>query len=220
MVLLGQMESTLLTSFLKASKIKRWLANPEAPPIVRQIKSLYDRIYTPNTADNGDMDDEGTPQTRGINGLAIPKDLRPLLRNNEVEIHLQARLKRDGFIYARSTTHKGNSQVFFYPNGDKKLAPVAGIIQYIYSESAKSNITFLAVQRALPADASTIDPFAKYMHWPARLYKSRFDHPCERIQSSWIAGHFARWDYTSDHMVVVSLNRVSALISYLLLLSD
>ena len=48
---LGQMESTLLISFLKVSKIKWSLADPQNPSIIRDIKSLFDKVYSP-----GDLD--------------------------------------------------------------------------------------------------------------------------------------------------------------------
>ena len=73
-------------------------------------------------------------------------------------------MKQEGVIYSTSKTHKGNSQIFFYPNGDRTLAPVAGFIQYIYSEGKKSNKTLLAVKCAITVDKSVTDPFAKYMH--------------------------------------------------------
>ena len=108
------MESTLLTSFLKASKIRQWLTNPQAPSIIREIQSLYDRIYTPNSADAADTtNDDNKLPTRGLAGLAIPKDLQPLLHPGDIEIHLQARLKQEGVIYLTSKTHEGNSQIFF-----------------------------------------------------------------------------------------------------------
>ena len=203
------MESTLLTSFLKASKIKRWLANSQASPIIPEIKSLYNRIYASNNSDDcSSMDNEDQTQTRGLVGLSIPKDIQPLLQNNNSKIHLQVRLKCDGIVYSTYRTHRGNSQVFFHPNGNKNSAPTAGFIQYIYSVSTKPNITFLVVQRTVPMDKSVIDPFTQYMHWPTQLYKSSLNKSSEQIQSDWISGHFAQWDHTSEHMVVLPLNRV------------
>ena len=155
------MESTLLTSFLKASKIKRWLTNTQASPIIPEIKSLYDHIYASNNLDDhSSMGDEDQTQTCGLVGLSIPKDIQPLLQNNNSEIHLQARLKCDGIIYSMYQTHQGNSQVFFHPNGNKNSAPTPGFIQYIYSVSTKPNITFLVIQHTVPVDKSVIDPFA------------------------------------------------------------
>ena len=205
------MESTLLTSFLKASKIRQWLTNPQTPSIIWEIQSLYDRIYTPNSADTSDTtnDDDKLP-TWGLAGLAIPKDLQPLLCPGDIEIHLQARLKQEGVIYLTSKTHKGNSQIFFYPDGDRTLAPVVGFIQYIYSEGKKSNKTLLTVKHAITVDKSVTDPFAKYMHWPAWLYHSGLNKSCEWIPSEWISGHFVRWDVSSEHMVVLSLSWVSS----------
>ena len=89
----------------------------------------------------------------------------PLCPSN-IKIHLQARLKQDGVIYSTFKTHGGNSQIFFYPNGDRMPAPVAGFIQYIYSEGTKLNKTLLAVKHAVTVDESITDPFAKHMHWP------------------------------------------------------
>ena len=108
------MELTLLTSFLKVSKIRRWLTNPQAPPIIQEIQSLYDHIYTHNSTDAADtVNDKDKLPTQGLAGLAIPKDLQPLLCPSDIEIHLQARLKQEGVIYLTSKTHKGNSQIFF-----------------------------------------------------------------------------------------------------------
>ena len=53
---LGQMESTLLHSFLKSSKIKRWLSNPDQPSAIREIKSLFDNIYTPDSDEDGNSE--------------------------------------------------------------------------------------------------------------------------------------------------------------------
>ena len=112
------------------------------------------------------MDDEDQTQTHRLVGLSIPKDIQPLLQNNNSEIHLQARLKCDGIVYLTYWTHRGNSQVFFHPNSNKNSAPTAGFIQYIYSVGTKPNVTFLVMQRTVPMDKSVIDPFTQYMHWP------------------------------------------------------
>ena len=44
------------------------------------------------------------------------------------------------------------------------VAPVAGFIQYIYSEGTKLNKTLLAVKHAITVDKLITDLFAKYMH--------------------------------------------------------
>ena len=93
-------------------------------PIIQEIKSLYDCIYAPNNSnDGGVMDDEDETQTCALVGKAIPKDIWPLLQTNNSEIHLWARLKHDGVMHSMYQAHQGNSQVFFYPDGNKNLAP-------------------------------------------------------------------------------------------------
>ena len=102
-------------------KIRQWLTNLQAPVIIQEIQSLYDCIYTPNSTDAADtVNDQDKLPTWGLARLAIPKGLQPILCPSDIEIHLQqARLKQDGVIYLTSKTHEGNSQIFFYPNGDR-----------------------------------------------------------------------------------------------------
>ena len=156
------------------------------------------------------MNDDNKLPTWGLARLAIPKDLWPLLHPGNIEIHLYARLKQEGIIYLTYKTHEGNSQIFFYPNGDRTPAPVVGFIQYIYSEGKKSNKTLLAIKCAITVDKSITYPFAKYMHWPMQLYHSGLNKSCECIPSEWISGHFVRWDVSSEHMVVLFLSWVSS----------
>lgn len=208
------MESTLLTSFLKASKIKRWMADPSNPALVRQIKSLYDNIYSPNSTDgvstaHADELEESDDTRALLSAKKIPIDLRPLLPSPETKIRLHARFKRGGIVFSIPQTHEGNSQVYFYPNGDKLASPIPGIIRHIFTETGKRSV-FVTIQRAHPIDSSMPDPFSIYRHWPARLFKSRLSESYERIQSDWVTGHFARWDYNSDQMVMLSLSRVRA----------
>ena len=120
-------------------------------------------------------------------------------------------------MVSSSKTHEGNSQIFFYPNGDRMLAPVAGVIQYIYSEGTKLNKTLLAIKRAVAVDKSIINPFAKYMHWPMWLYHLDLKS-CEWIPLEWISGHFMRWDFSSEHIVVLLLSQVSFFSIYFLLI--
>lgn len=158
-------QSTLLISFLKASKIKQWLVSTQAPPIIQGIISLYDHIYIPiDSGHSGLTGDKGETQTCALVGKTISMDIWPLYQNNNSEIHHQARLKHDGVMYSIYQTHHGNSEVFFYPNINKNLASIAGFVQYIYSVV---NVAFLVVQHSVLMDESLIDPFAVYIHWPA-----------------------------------------------------
>ena len=71
------MESTLLTLFLKASKIKWWLANLQNPSIMKEIKFLFDKTYSPNAFDKNSetielMDDDNV-STKFLEALSALK---------------------------------------------------------------------------------------------------------------------------------------------------
>lgn len=193
--------------------MKRWLSDPESPSIVREIRTLYDRIYLPGSPD--DVDGADITETEGSDSKGeylslsrVPQELRPLLQRAETNVRLQARFKQHKVFFARSQTHTGNSQIFFYPAGDRTSAPVAATIGYIFSDKATPNALSLAVRRLLPVENIPQDPFAEYPHWPAKLYQSSLAPTYERIKPDWIYGHFARWDYTPEEAVVLMLNRV------------
>lgn len=210
---LGQMESTLLTYFLKASKIKRWLANPENPSVIKDIKSLFDKFHSPGESEKNSaitelMDDDDL-SSKFLLASSAPQPVRDLLHNAHNKVRLHARFKRRGIVYAVSDTHKGNSQILYYPKGDTSLKPIVGIITFIYSEMIQSTIQpAVAVRRLTPLDGDSPDPFAKYPHWPAKLYH-RESSVYERVQPDWVHGHFARWNISADQMVMVPLNKVS-----------
>jgi hypothetical protein len=205
------MESTLLHSFLKAAKLKRWFGDPLCSPVIREIKLLFDRIYTTKTPDydctipSDELDDVNQHGGSFI-GSSPPADLRPLLTKITNKVHLQARLKHHGIIYATSKTHQGNSQIHFYPKGDTSAPPIPGCIKYIFNEGANKTMA-IVIQRLLPFEGNN-DPFATYDHFPAQLYSSRLSDEIERIQPDWIFCHFAMWCPTADQAVVLSLSRV------------
>ena len=218
------MESTLLASFLKASKIKRWLANPQNPSIVKEIKSLFDKIYSSGDLDKNsktiELMDDDEVNAKYLPASSAPKIVQQFLNPGKTSVRLHARFKRHGIIYAVSKTHEGNSQILYYPNGNTSSKPVVGIITFIYSEKTKSVIQPAAiVQRLKPLNSESPDPFSKYPHWPAQLYYCNLS-TYERIQPDWVHGHFARWNINTAHMVAVPLNRVSFFSLYLFTLSS
>ena len=101
----------------------------------------------------------------------------------------------------------GNSQIFFYPNGDRSLTPVPTNIKYIYGTLTGEML--FAVQRHLPLDLHdrTIDPFSMYPDFPAKLYSTNFQSRLEKVKVSWAVSHFARWAVSDCHAVILSLSR-------------
>jgi hypothetical protein len=216
----GQMEPTLLQSFIKAGKLRRWLARPDCPPAIQECKILFDKAYAPKCRDDtvvggGDDvfveatdDDDPTPSP-----ITVPDDLRPLLKG--MKVSLRARLQHHRVIYARSSTHLGNSLIHFYPHGDRTKSPIPGSIKYIFLRDGR---WAFAVQRHLAVGDGILDPFSFYVDFPAKLYSPALTDTLEVIEVSWVMSHFARWQISSDAVVVLSLSRVRVFPPYALFL--
>jgi len=197
------MESTLLHSFLRAGNLKRWLAKPDCPAVIKECKILFDKIYAPKVPEENT--DKGGVDTNHVNTepKTIPEDLHPLLGPLQRQAIMPARLRYNGIIYATSKTHAGNSLIYFYPGGNRST-PVPGSIKYIYQDQGRF---LLAVQRQLPASDDTPDPYAIYPDFPAKLYSSQLSAVLEQVQVDWIYSHYARWNFSASQSVVLSLSR-------------
>ncbi|KAG2091535.1 uncharacterized protein F5147DRAFT_586320 [Suillus discolor] len=170
----------MLCSYIKATRFRRWLARPDCPPAIQECRVLFDKVYAPK----------------------VPEDLYTLIRRRKAV--LRASLKFDGIIYSRASTHLGNSQILFYPDGDRSLTPVPASIIYIYGTTT-GEMSF-AVQRHLPLDIHN-DPFSMYPDFPAKLYSTNLQSSLEKVKVSWVVGHFARWAVSDSHAVILSLSR-------------
>ena len=204
---IGQMESTLLHSYLRAANLRRWLSDPNATPVFQEISDLFNKIYRArgsgdDVAAESPIDEENTKQS-----WAIPKDLSTLLPFAGRSIFLQARIKLSGTMYSVAKTHIRNSMILFYPNGNLVSKYVAESITYIFS--CDRNRYLFAVQRQLPLDDDVVDPFCIYPYFPARLYSSQLSSSLECVETDWVFGHCARWKLNESHTVVLSLSRVS-----------
>jgi hypothetical protein len=194
---------------MKAAKVRRWLSRPDCPAVLREVKDLFDKAYSPkyddysNMGEDPDDFDDTTPSDSPAKGI-IPTDLRPLVTGNRVT--LQARFKHGGVVYARSSTHTGNSLVYFYPCGNKSSRPVPGSIKYVFNDGGR--VAF-AVQRQLDMYPGTVDPFVHYPDFPARLYSSSLADQIEKVEVEWVQSHFARWKISREHAVVLNLSKVS-----------
>lgn len=202
----------MLRSYIKATRLHRWLARTDCPPAIQECRVLFDRVYAPKGAPDPSqelaedpMDDIVQVPDSAMTSM-VPEDLYTLIRRRKAV--LRASLKFDGIVYSRASTHMGNSQIFFYPNGDKSLAPVAASIKYIYGTLTAEML--FAVQRHLPLDLHdnhTIDPFSMYPDFPAKLYSTNLQSRLEKVKVSWVVSHFARWVISDSHIVILSLSR-------------
>lgn len=200
----------MLQSFTRGGKLKRWLSRDDCPEAVKECKALFDRSYPQNVDANGigDADEEMETYVSEVQKKpqATPTDLLALIGSQRVVLH--ARFKSLGVVYSRSSTHLGNSLVCFYPCGDMASAPIPGSIKYIFSSGAE---VCFAVQRQLPRDPGdgVVDQFLPYPHFGAKLYQSRLGESLEKVKLDWICCHFARWNMTTNHAVVLPLSKVS-----------
>ncbi|KIO01080.1 hypothetical protein M404DRAFT_151262, partial [Pisolithus tinctorius Marx 270] len=206
----GEIESTMLHSYLKGARLCAWLSHTDCPPAIRECKILLDRVYRQDDACDFDTDGLVSPQADNLGTMNVPHDLWELVGQRKVV--LCANVKHStGVYYSRLSSHVGNSLILFYPGGNRSLPPVPGSIKYIY-QSGDSFV--FAVQRQHPLTAGkkeSMDPFAQYPHFPAKLYSSTLEETLESIRCSWVSGHYARWAVSSDTAVVLSLCRVRSL---------
>jgi hypothetical protein len=161
---------------------------------------------TPHQED-ADDDDEVVNDAAQHTQVPCPDDLRPLIKRSTVS--LRARHLHNDTLYTRSSTHVGNSLIYYRPGGDPKLDLVPGSIKYIYLP--QEGVVTFAVQRQLSVPDGICDPFRHYPDFPAKLYSSQLHDQLDIVQPDWVIFQFARWNMSADYAVILSLPRVCVL---------
>jgi hypothetical protein len=201
----------MLHSYIQAAKLRGWLARPDCPPAIQECRALFDRVYAPKSATNlsqvltEDPINDVVQVPECATTSPVPEDLYILIRRRTAV--LRATLKFHGVVYSRASTHLGNSQILFYPRGDRSLSPIPASIKYIYGTLTEE--VLFAVRRLLPMDHNdrTVDPFSMYPDFPAKLYSADHESRLENVKVSWVVSHFARWTISGRHAVILSLSR-------------
>ncbi|TFK45438.1 hypothetical protein OE88DRAFT_1603655, partial [Heliocybe sulcata] len=117
-----------------------------------------------------------------------------------------AYLRVEGVMYSTARQHTRNSLIFFYPQGNKLLAPVPGCIQYIYSTG---NSAKFAVKHQLRAPDGTKNPFDKWkVDYPAAIYSRSLASELEDVGTEDIYCHFARCPLSAELVIVLPLVQV------------
>lgn len=199
------MESTILTSYVQAAKLKAWLAHDNCPPAIKECQILFEKAFTvegDTSLDGGDLPDMSFSGTSSIRSSTIPPDLHKLIPR-PIALHSHHRV--NGVMYTRHSTHTGNSLVTFYPGGDTSLPVVPGSIKYIFEHGSK--ISF-ALQCQNPAPSDTLDLFRHYPHFPAQLYHASLSPELDKVNPSWVVSHYVRWSFMPTFVVVLTLSRV------------
>jgi hypothetical protein len=177
------MESTMVNSFIRASRLRSWVERPYCPPAIMECKKLLDKLdFRRNTDSYKDDELDSTEDT------SFP-----------------AKYRQGKFTYGKSSYHLGNSLIQFYPNGEQNTSPIAGCINSI--ELAGHDV-FFHVHRFLPAHGMS-DPFRHYPYFNMKMYSSNQADETECIPFKWVLSHIALCPFSSDLVVTISLSRVS-----------
>ena len=190
------MEATLLRSFIRASRLRQWIARPNCPPALQAVRSIFEKAF--GTGSQGDTMDEQTGRL-----TKVPNELYRLTGCTELEV--QARYHQGSVIFARASTHIGNSLIRFYSGGDLSQ-PLNGSIKYIYR--CMDGVKF-AVNRQLPCPDDVVDPFIVYSELHASLHSTDLSTELEEVAPHWVLGHCARWQLSESLAVMLFLSRVS-----------
>lgn len=181
--------------------LRRWLSHPSRPEEVRHCKHLLEKAFGSAAEDYVPSQEDYDFKKKTT--VPIPNDLIQLCGCDSLVEH--ARWKRNGIIYSRATTHVGNSQIFFFPTGDRTAQPVPGCIKYIFT---KDKAVYFAVQQYDACPSNIIDPFLRYPRFLARLYSTSLKSTLERVKLDLVVGHYARWEMSEDLALIVQLSNV------------
>jgi hypothetical protein len=194
----GELEPTLLRSFLHAAKLRQWIGRQDCPGFIKECKMVFDRAFAIEKVC------VGVDTLPSLAYGPVPKELRGLIKEHEIAFRAQRRA--GSVVFARSSTHLGNSLILFYPGGDTCLELVPGSIQHIVSPVSKP--PFYIVRRQLPLPSPIVDPLIRYPYFKAKIYSSEMGVDLEIVYIDWVVSHYARWNVTSEHSVVLNLSRV------------
>jgi len=165
-------------SYLKASKLKQWIARSDCPPFLRECKVVFDKAF----AQRGSSD----PPASSAFG-PIPMGLENLIHGPSVALHARHVVK--DLVYSCCSTHVGNSLIMFYLQGNRSIPPSPGFIQEIVVYS-NHDIIYVVKYQVL-AGPGLNDPFAEYPHFPAELYCNLLSPKSEIVCPDWVLSHYA-----------------------------
>ncbi|PIL30483.1 hypothetical protein GSI_07182 [Ganoderma sinense ZZ0214-1] len=194
-------------AFLRAANLKRWLSKAaNRSEGIKRCKALFDKIYGAKSCDrhHEELALADEDYVKKEEDKATPDDLKALVASPHVALH--ARFRSGGIVYARASTHKGNSLVLFYPDGNIDSPPIPGCIQHIFSVGGK---TSFAIQRYRKSASNNLDPFARWPEFRAQTWSTtQGSHSLEIVQISWIHAHFAQLSIGQDKVVVLDLREM------------
>ena len=188
----------MFSAFARSAKLKQWIARPDCPAFLKECKRYFDKAFSTLPEDSNRVGDSAFS--------AIPAELRDIIPAG-LKVAVRARHLHDGVVFSCSKTHVGNSLIMYYPNGNRSNPPIPAEIENIVV-GTDQRYTYV-VRRQLPAPPGTVDPFASYLHFPAKIFSSKISNVLEAVSPDWVMTHYAQWKLDDDRVIVLDLSRVS-----------
>lgn len=171
-----------MQTFTKGGNIRWWLSRDDCPEAIRQFKIFFDNAFLRDPKEKGHAYHE--------------------------RMTLVAHIQHNGVNFSCAATHLGNSLISYY-SSPTATTPVAGSIQKI---AVNGPDVWLTVKRQAPRPSNAYDPFTLYPSFPARVYSSSMlDHE-DHIPITSVLSHVARFEFSANRVVILTLSRVSVLI--------
>ncbi|KAK0429942.1 hypothetical protein EV421DRAFT_1913639 [Armillaria borealis] len=142
----GELEATMLQSFMKAANLRRYLNKPECPQHVQEFKHLLDKALPPKDQ------------------REVKFEADPLMLTQTSHAYYTYR----NVTYSRASMHLGGSLVCYYLHSASSELCV-GSIQDIRSEHGQ---VVFKIQCQEPLPSSKYDPFQRYPDFPATTFSS------------------------------------------------
>lgn len=215
--IVGQLESTLVETFLRGAFLRQWLADDQHPQALKFVSDLLKKTFPPEKGLNRE-------KTLGeTNSDAMEIDVEEPLDDGEISHLLKARLKAatqrrtistklykrfriDGIVYSINDSHPGNSVIQYRASSASSNYEI-GEIQKIIMDS---DTLYLSVKRQMPLPSNVVDPFTRYQDFPAALFSADLMDEEDLIEAAQVVSHVARCPVKYCEVncaVLVSLNR-------------
>lgn len=171
----------MLQSWIKGSKFRSWATRPDGPPVLRECKTIFEKMngVVPDTLPDSDSFVENTIQGHPVSRLL-----------GMSKVASTATIRHNGVYFSRFSQHVGNSHVMVSRPGS--LRPYPARIVWIYTADDKIQ---LAIQRQKEAPRGIWSNLSRrFCDVPIKLYSAEFHTALQSINLSDVASHYARWD--------------------------
>ena len=169
-----------MKAWARGANLRRRLRRPDCPEVIRQFKHLFDKAFSSSR-------------------------IKSITANDQTSSREMAHHIHSGFRYSRSSTHLGNSLIFYYPS-KKSSESTVGSIKKIYHES--TGRVYCEVERQMPLPPTKHDPFRRFPLFPAITYSSRaYTALVDKVYFEDVIAHASRFDFSHDRSVFVNMSR-------------